>query len=166
MKKDILKFETDPTGRLKRFCESVRNKYFPKLSYVHINYVFRSQPKKDDEGFIVLGEARKLSNRERDLYGFDFEICMFKKTWKAANDREKERLAWHELNHLIVKYGEVEEEPKRDKAGRIAIAMRRHDLVLRTFMEEIEKFGPTKSESIVIRKIQKYKSKRRTIKRR
>jgi len=165
MEKEVLKFQKDQTGNLKQFFETVRNEYFPNLSYCKINYIFRTVPKKDDEGMLVLGQARKLSNRERDLYGFDFEICVHKASWKGLNSYDKERLAWHELNHCIVKLNE-DGEPKRDKADRMVIRLKRHDLVIKTFMEEIEKYGPTKSEAIVIRKIKEYKPKKRRITRR
>lgn len=161
MPKEVLKFEKDPTGRLSRFFEKIRTRYFPYLAPARIHYVFRSTVKVDDEGFTVIGEARKLSNHDRDLYGYDFEICMYKETWRHASDRLKERYAWHELNHLIVKWDE--DGPKRDKADRIVINIKTHDIVLKTFMEEIELFGPTKEESAAIKKIQSY---RRKIKRR
>jgi len=163
MKKEILKFEIDITGALGKFFTKIQNEYFPKLTPANINVIFRTVAKTDDEGFTVLGEARKLSNRERDLYNFDFEICVHKRTWKGLDSKQRERLAWHELNHCIVKYNV--NKPKRDKAGRIMIVLRRHDIVIKTFMKEIKKFGPTKSEQIVIKKIQEY-SKKRGIKRR
>jgi len=68
MKKDVLIFEKDKTGELDNVSEAVRKKYFPKLKYASINHIFRTVFKKDDEGMIVIGEARKLTNRERDLY--------------------------------------------------------------------------------------------------
>lgn len=165
MKPPVLKFQQDKTRKLDDFFEKVRNKYFSEMSYARINYIFRTVAKTDDEGMLVLGQARKLTNRERDLYGYDFEICVHKKSWLGFNNKDKERLAWHELNHCVVKL-QPDGQPKLDKAKRIAIGLRRHDIVIRTFMKEIKKYGPTKSEAIVIRKIQEYKDEKRVIKRR
>ncbi|HUU88613.1 MAG TPA: putative metallopeptidase [Candidatus Glassbacteria bacterium] len=156
MKKDILIFERDKTGNLDEVFKFVRTKYFSKLQYARINYVFRTTFKKDDEGRLVIGEARRLTNRERDLYEYDFEICVHKKTWEKATDKMEIRIAWHELNHLIIKYKFGIDEPMIDKAGRLIISLRRHDLVIKTFEEELVLFGPMKGEKESIKKIVKY----------
>ena len=155
MKKDVLIFEKDKTGELDNVSEAVRKKHFPKLKYASINHIFRTVFKKDDEGRIVIGEAKKLTNRERDLYKYDFEICIHKETWEKASDKMRRRLMWHELNHLVVKYKFQIDKPMVDKAGRLMISLRRHDLVIRTFEEELVLFGPMKGEKEAIKKIYK-----------
>ena len=156
---DVLIFERDIDKVLSKFCEKIRNKYFPQLAHAHINYVFRTAMKKDDEGNLVAGEARKLSNRERDLYGYDFEICFHKDTWENAGRKERRRLAWHELNHCIVKWKHGIDEPRYDKAGRLVIALKKHDIVIKTFKEEIEMFGPSDYEKVMLKRIGEIKRK-------
>jgi len=63
---------------------------------------------------------------------------------------------WHELNHLVVKYKFQIDKPMVDKAGRLMISLRRHDLVIRTFEEELVLFDPMKGEKEAIKKIYKY----------
>lgn len=155
-----LKYQKDKKGELKEVFDAVKDERFSLLcEMAEINYVFRTTQKKDDEGRMVLGEARKLSNRERDLYGYDFEICVHKKSWKQLNEKQKVRLAWHELNHCVVKV-DREGVGKYDKAGRVEIGIRPHDIVLKTFMEEIEIFGPSEAEESVIKRISKYAGKK------
>jgi hypothetical protein len=164
MEKEILRYEKDKSKKLNVLFEDVRVKYFPNLDQAKFNYVFRTTFKKDDEGRLVIGEAQKLSTRERDLYGYDFQICVHKKTWLSAEKTEKIRIAWHELNHCMVIY-DGRTQPKRDRAGRINISMRPHDIVLKTFQEELKIFGPTSEQSKMISSL-KVVSNRRRIKRR
>lgn len=161
----VLKYERDEDGELEDIFEDIKDEEFPELNYCKINYVFRTTFRQDDEGMLVLGESRKLSNRERDLYGYDFEICIHKSSWEDAPKKEKKRLAWHELNHLIVKLDKETGQPLKDKAGRIKTALKRHDIVIRTFAEELEIFGPTDGESRSIKLLHKF-TKPRKLKRR
>ena len=83
MTQGVLKFERDKTKRLNKVFDKCRRKYFPKLRYVNINYIFRTVQEKDDEGRLVIGTARKLSNKDRDLYGYDFEISARHRIFKT-----------------------------------------------------------------------------------
>lgn len=167
MKKEVLKFERDRTQKLDDFFENCRAKYFPNLIHADINYIFRTSQKKDDEGMLVIGEARRLSSKERDIYEYDFEICIYKETWNKASKKRRERIAWHELNHLVVLHSRIDEnEPRVDKAGRILINIKPHDVVIKTFEEELMLFGPEEYQASAIESINKYLSKKRKIKRR
>lgn len=164
---DVLVFERDETKVLNNYFDATKEAYFPKLKHININYIFRTVQEKDSEGNLVVGAARKLSNKERDLYGFDFEICVHKETWIDANKKYKQRIAWHELRHLEVKYKYKMNEPMVDRAGRVKTGLLKHDLVIMTFLEEIEIFGPTGQQKDAIFLIEKYlKKKKRKIKRR
>ena len=85
MRKDPRKFERDVTGEMVGFFENFRYNFFPLLADAHIHYIFRISKKIDDEGMLIVGETRKLPVKERDIYGYDFEICVHKKTWKDSN---------------------------------------------------------------------------------
>lgn len=134
-------------GILNEVFEKVRKKYHPRLEPVRFLYTFRSDPKFDDEDRLVGGEARKLSNRERDIYLYDFEICVHETTWDNLDKKARRQLAWHELNHCEVVYetdntGTETQTPDRDKAGRIQIKLVKHDIVVKTFREELDLFRP------------------------
>ncbi len=142
-----LQYWRDTHKSLEEIFEKVKKKYHPRLEPVSILYTFRSDPKFDDEDRLVGAEARKLSNRERDLYRFDFEICVHEDTWNSLGNKSKRQLAWHELNHCKVIYetddtGTETQTPDRDKAGRIQIKLVTHDVVVTTFREELDIFGP------------------------
>lgn len=147
-----LKYKYSP--EVAKICELLRaqKKRFRLLRPAKILYSFRTTVKTDDEGSIVLGEARKLQNRERDLYGYDFQICMHEESWNAMNAIQKRRICWHELNHCIV-VCHFSGEPKYDKAGRIRISLRKHDIVLKTFLAELRVFGPSSDQKNTIEKI-------------
>ena len=164
--KESVRFENDVTGELEEFFENCRSKFFPLLADAYIHYIFRISKKTDDEGMLVIGEARKLSNRERDIYDYDFEICVHKKTWQDANRRRKERIAWHELNHCIVIFNKIDNSPAINKSGRLKIRIKPHDIVIKTFEEELFLFGPDSHQTTAIESINKYLRRKRKIKRR
>jgi len=151
----------DKTGKLDEVMEEVKENYFPELEIAKFLYTFRTKIKHDDEGYVVAGEARKLSVRERDLYNYDFEICIYHPTWSKYTKKQRKRLCWHELYHCRVRFelddmGDETNEPIKDKENRISIRLQKHDIVLKTFFDELVEFGPTKDEVATIFKIYKY----------
>lgn len=160
MDKETLRFYNDVDQKLDRMVKRIQRDSFPLLDNVKINCVFRTVASTDGDGYMVLGEARKLPNRVRDLYGYDFEITIFDKVWENLDKREKERLIWHELNHCKVLTKPNTNVPLRDGAERVKISLNKHDVVIKTFIEELYKFGPTKPEKKAIEHIVKYAGKK------
>lgn len=119
-----------------------KEKHFRILSKVNILYVWRlgETPRYDDENRPVAARTRLLPARERDVYGKDVEIEVFKDSWRRRNKRKQRLLIWHELFHIDVEQGE-NFKPNYDDDGRIIIKLRRHNIVVTTFEEEIKKFG-------------------------
>lgn len=148
------------------FFEKIIKKSFPILKeYIKINYTFRTIPKLNNEGNIILAESIQLSNHIRDIYQYDFEICIYEDNWKRSSRIEQKRLAWHELNHLVIMMDDSD-KPKYDSAGRIKIALKKHNISFITFLEEIETFGLKSEQKEIIKKIQKLENKKLKIKRR
>lgn len=157
----VLQYWKDETGTLARVFEKVKKRQFKKLKPVKILYSFRSTPKFDEDGRPIAAQAAKLSTRERDIYGFDFEICVNEETWKSYSEDRRKQLAWHELNHCRVEYelDENEQEtdkPVKDKASRVSIWIEEHDIILRCFMEELKRFPPWPSDAYIIYELYKY----------
>jgi hypothetical protein len=140
-----MKFYRDKPKKLDKIFEGVRKKYFRKtpLKHASILYCFweSDKPKTTPEGNVILGEARILPPRERDVYGYDFCIAVEASNWHNSSSKEKIRLAWHELYHCIVVTDESGKTPKKDKEDRIKIKVRPHDISINTFIAEIEEFG-------------------------
>lgn len=117
-------------------------KRFRVLKEVHILYVWRlgDVPEYDDEGRAILATTRKLPARERDIYGYDTEIKVWRDGWKRINKKKQRRTMWHELNHIEVEQGE-NFSVNRDDDGRIIFRIKQHDVVITTFEDELKKFG-------------------------
>ena len=136
----------DDTEEIRLVFDAVINDYpddFEFLAkYAKFQFTFREKPTYDEDGQPIAATAMRLSNRERDLYGADFEICCHKETWDYYNEDMKERLIFHELLHCQVAHDEEDEEiPAYDNDGRVYIYCVPHDIITKTFKREIEEFG-------------------------
>ena len=107
---------------------------------MEILFCFRSEPDFDDDGGIVLAKASKLGNKQRDVFGYAFMIVVAHDLWREMPKKKRLRLLWHELNHLQIMYDE-DGNPETDAEGRVKTWLQKHDLIVRSFKEEIEKFG-------------------------
>ena len=134
------------SGDVERIFNMVIEEYPDDFQFLTENAIFqfttRQDPTYDDDGNTVAATAHKLSNRERDLYGSDFEICVYMEYWETLVDEQKKRLIYHELLHCWVEPDpEDDSYPKYDKDERVVTGILPHDLVVKTFKAEIEQFG-------------------------
>ena len=135
-----LKYKVDKSGKLSNVFLPILKREFPILKHVNILFTWRNIAKWDDDGRPTAAEARRCSNKERDLYGFDFEVNVLRDNWDGLNTFAKVRLAWHELNHCVVVVDE-DGKPSKDDCGKTMISIEPHDLIIRSFKEEVNKFG-------------------------
>lgn len=103
-------------------------------------FTFRDSKIFDDEGMEIAAQAKLISKRERDLYGYDFEILFYEELWSTLTRKQKMRLMFHELLHCQVDYDE-DDNVAVDKDGRVVTYITPHDIVVKTFQREIELFG-------------------------
>jgi len=155
-----VRYWQDKTKELRQYFIKVRERMpddFAHFNHVKVNFLFRDPPDTDSDGLggetIIAGYAKKLGNKERDIYGYDFEICMAAAVWKEATKKQKFRLMWHEMTHCQIDYEEDEATPARDKDGRVRTWIKPHDVLMRTFYEEVEKFGLEPGERAQIEKM-------------
>ena len=146
-----MKLQIEQTGDVERIFTRVIEKYEDDFSFLAENAVFQFTTREtatyDEDGQTIAATAQRLSNRERDLYGSDFEICVYLDYWETLTDAQKERLIYHELLHCWI--AEDEESPGYpafDRDNRIVIGITPHDLVVKTFRAEIEQFGLDNSD--------------------
>jgi len=139
-----MKFCQDKTGKLAKLLFSTisKNQEYNILKNLNFLLVWREgKPAKDGDGGNIAAQVRVLPNRLRDLFGFDVEIEVCKDIWDRVDLKWKIRLLWHELRHFYVEVDEDTNLPVKDKENRIAVSIVPHDLVIRTFKDEIIKFG-------------------------
>lgn len=137
----------DEKGILASYAKKQILKHFRDLSRLRFLFVWRSEPRKSEEGEIIAAQAVRLPPQWRDIVGCDVEIEVARPIWKELSKNEKRRLIWHEINHVAIVYDDSG-LPKRDGANRIRILLRRHDLNVRTFLDEIKRFGPTSEHRV------------------
>ena len=160
-KKDPVRYIKDSKGNLARLAAKIikENKQFKFLKLVNIVYCYRTPPRISKDQMIVTGQARKMPAQARDLFDADFLVEMAYDVWKLLNKKARYRLMWHELNHCIVVLDDTW-QPEKDRHGRIKLKIEHHDLVIKTFKEEVVKFGTAGHERAVA-KFLKSKVKRK-----
>lgn len=103
---------------LPKMLEKVVKKYRPDLEEVKFLCCWRDEPRYDD-GLLVMADVARLSNRDRDLYGYDVRLTVDEGYWEKATLQEKEKLLFHELEHiqveLIPDVGDEEESEENDE---------------------------------------------------
>ena len=135
----------DTSGQLEKYARKVMKRYkgeFRALKHLKILYLWRlgDNPRYDDEGEPIAAQTRKLPTRERDVYEVDVEIEVFKQSWRRRGKNAKIRLMYHELRHISVEEGE-NFKVSFDDDGRVVFETVKHDLVVKTFEDEVKRFG-------------------------
>jgi hypothetical protein len=141
------KYWKDDKGDLEKIFKPLIEKHFPNLTQAQFIYTYHDKPTFDDEGEPIAAFARKIPNKERDIYGPDFEISVFQEYWITLSDKQKRRLAYHELLHPRIEMEDEDSDtPALDDNGRLITWIEPHDLVIKTFKQEIEVFGLSKGD--------------------
>lgn len=139
-----MKHWKDKSGELDKYVEYwLKKKEFPEITEFDLNIltVFREENEWDkDSGDMIAAKTRCLNARDRDLFGYDFMIVFASNVWQEMNKRQKLRLVWHELYHCRVVFDE-DGNAETDKDGRIKTFCAQHDLSIKTFADEIKRFG-------------------------
>ncbi len=104
----------------------------------------------DVDGRVILGQCRKVSDLEREVFqddgvSYDFIIVLRQELWTdpRVTDLQRKALLDHELCHAAVKYDESG-EPVVDECGRTQYRIRKHDL--EEFSEIARRYGVWKAD--------------------
>ena len=174
-----MKFTIDKKGKVEKLYKKVIDMYFPKLSVLEFIFVWRDK-EKYNEGQLVVAETTKLSNRDRDLFGFDVRIETDEDNWPLLSENDKIKIAFHELSHIQLEYNkkkdnideddesdedsednEIEDVSaqniKYDKEGRVSFHLKNHDLILKRFEAELWEFGLSRDEKNMLNLLNKVK---------
>jgi len=169
----VARHHQDDTGEIRKYARQIikagKNTQtddlittFWDLRRVKILYTFRDEARKDEEERFVSARVKVLSAELRDLFGKDVQIEICEPTWRQLTVRWKKRLVKHELRHINIVWDEKhydetgERQPKTDKEGRIKVSTLPHDLVLRTFEDDIQEWGLSDVQFDLIRRLLPY----------
>ena len=140
MAKHIVK---DHKKELKKYFKMCLDKWpeFKPLKRLHFLFLWKlNEPRFDEEGGFVVAQTRKLPVRERDVYGKDVEIEFCRQLWQDMNPKKRLRVMYHELKHICP---ELDENFNWiiDDDGRLKFKLIKHDIVVKTFKDEVDEFG-------------------------
>lgn len=107
-----MQFQKDKTGELDKAVRYIIRKFRPDLDALEFICVWRDKEKIVD-GKLVLAEVMKLSNKNRDIFGYDVMLEVDENAWASMSTPEKKKLIFHELQHIQLDH-EGGEEIKED----------------------------------------------------
>lgn len=141
-----MKYWKDETGVLQKYVNywlKHAPRAFAPLSAFKVKFllVWRADHETDNAtGRAIAGKASLLSNKTRDIYGYDFMITIARDLWKELSKKQRSRLMWHELFHCRVEFDDSG-EAVLDNEGRLKLWLYYHDLIIPSFEDEIKRFG-------------------------
>lgn len=150
-----MKFTIDEAGKIKKVFDKVIDEHYEELRVLKIVYVWRDTDKFDD-GQPIAAEVCKLSNKDRDLWGYDVRIEVAENIWTQLDKDAKYKLAYHELHHIELEYaidkesGEETSDIKMDSDERVCFYIKNHDLIIKRFRKELKKFGLSEAEEEIL----------------
>lgn len=121
----------DEEPELYEMLEELITAHHQHLEDATIALAWKDGIKPDQDGRIVLGQAKKASDLDFQLHGHDFVIVLNREMWDEAGEdfkhKWKRALLDHELCHCAVKRDD-EGFPEVDESGRNVWRIRKHDL--------------------------------------
>ncbi len=130
----------DPSGYLKKLAKRCIDKYFPALTYVNVLFVWKRPFRSTDDYCPVPAFIRLLSKKDRDIFGYDVVFEVDPESFLALSRRDQRRAVYHLLRHVGVVMNE-DMTPERDVYGRVQLVLEKHDLYIRSFKDEVRRFG-------------------------
>lgn len=135
---------------------------FWDLRHLKFLMTWRDEPREDEEKRTVTARVKVLGPELRDLFGKDVQIEVCEPIWQDLSVRWRKRVIKHELRHVKITFDEEafadtgERVPKLDKQGRIKVSTVPHDLVIRTFEDDIAEWGLSQPEIDLIDRLKPY----------
>lgn len=128
-----------------RLMERIVKAHHPHLKDAKIAIAWRFGKRADADGRLWLGQAKKGSDLDRSLHGYDFVILLNHEAWNVSSFTEEmmNALLDHELCHCAIA-NDSNGEPKVDEEGRKVYRIRKHDL--EEFSEVVARHGQWKSD--------------------
>lgn len=126
-------------------AERLIEQYHEHLADAKIAIAWRYGWKANADGRVVLGQAKKGSDLDREMHGFDFVILLNHEAVNGGslNDKQIEAVIDHELCHCQVSKDQNGER-KTDENGRVVYRIRKHDI--EEFQEIVARHGCWKDE--------------------
>ena len=111
-----------------RLLQEILHKHHGHLDGVKIGLAWRSGWRSDTDGHMKLGQCRKSSDLDREMYaGFDFVILLSEEAWPTLNAAQKAALIDHELCHAALSM-DSNGEPKFNDRDRLCCRIKKHDV--------------------------------------
>lgn len=137
-----MRFTVDKSGILEKAFGFVQNEDFVDLEVFKFIYVWFEGEKFTTEGNRIMAQVSKISNRDRDVWGFDIRVEVDRSIWKELSPNERKKLCYHELKHIVpIMDKEDNNIVATDKEGRYKYKLVKHDISLLRFKDELKKFG-------------------------
>lgn len=150
----MINFIQDDQGNIERAVKRVIKDHeeFQILGCLRFLYTYKlNDPSYDKDGLPIEAITKKLSNRERDVYEKDIEICVHYDSWLDKPKDQKYQLIYRQLLSIHVEIeGKEELEIVQDDDGRVVFKIVPPDIIVKMYSKELEEFGlPSKYRRVV-----------------
>jgi hypothetical protein len=111
-----------------QLLSEIRRKEHGHLDQAKIGLAWRSGWRSDTDGHMKLGQCRKSSDLDREMYsGFDFVILLNEEAWPRLSGEQRRALIDHELCHAALSM-DANGEPKYNDRDRLCCRIKKHDV--------------------------------------
>ena len=112
-----------------RIMEELIENHHSHLKDAKIVIAWRFGWRPDADGRLCLGSAKKGSDLDRSMHGYDFVVLLNHEAWNKGglDDKGHQAVLDHQLCHCQVAV-DTNGEPKADEKGRTCYRLRKHDI--------------------------------------
>ena len=118
-------------------------KHHRRLADAKIALAWNLAWKADKDGAVKLGKAKKATELDRLMHGYDLIVLLNRGYWGNFSEAQRAALIDHELCHFEVVRDKAG-DPKTDERGRTCYRIRKHDV--EEFQEIVARHGLWKSD--------------------
>jgi hypothetical protein len=150
-----VRYWPDPTRFLERASKRFIERDFPALQFITMGFVWKNPFGRAGDQCPIPATYRLLNKRDRDVFGVDVIFELDPQAFVKLPLRDQYRAVYHLLRHLSV--GTTDDlRPERDATGRVLISLERHDLHIRSFKDEVRRFGGHQSYTDVVEFLEQF----------
>lgn len=147
---ELIDNDTTEDQELYRFVDQIKNEYHSGnngLQQLNIVLMWRHNVRPDQDGYIMLADISKSSDKMRELRPHDVILGINKSAWRLMSETQKKVVIDTQLERVVVTL-DKSNNPKEDDRSRLVYRLKR--------MEVIDEHTMTRRHNMTICKVQEF----------
>jgi len=126
---ELIKVNRDsPHECLYEFVVQIINQYHDRLNNLIVVLMWRYNVRPDPDGYMLLADITKSSDKMRELFEHDVVIGINKQAWQLLSDKQKRLLIDTQLERVVVCL-DKDGKPKEDDRSRLIYRLKRMEVI-------------------------------------